>query len=67
MDRHIAVGSREFSETIKNRRSIEAKGRIILEVGDGFQGREEQPSYFAVTDHKKGFIGTMIIYAKVFL
>jgi len=44
------VGSKTFTETIKNKPGIMALGRNILEAVDGFQVREEPAPYIAVFD-----------------
>ncbi len=49
----IAVGSQSFTEAIKERLGIMAKGRKVIETDGAFQLREERASYIAVSDSKK--------------
>ncbi len=53
----IAVGSKSFIETIKEKFGSLAKGRKILENDGGFQLREETASYIANFDSENGDIG----------
>ena len=46
----IAVGSKSFIETTKEKLGILAKGRKILENDGGFQLREEMESYIGNFD-----------------
>jgi len=48
----IAVGSKSFIETIKEKLGILANGRKIIENDGGFQLREEMGTYFANSDSK---------------
>jgi putative transposase len=52
----IAVGSKTFTETIKNKLGIMALGRNILEVGDGLQVREDPAPYVAISKLKNEHI-----------
>ena len=58
----IAVGSKNFIETIKEKMGILAKGRKILENDGGFQLREKIGTYNAVFDSKKEDIGAKNAY-----
>ena len=58
----IAVGSRSFIETIKEKLGILAKGRKIFEKDGGFQLREEMGTYIADSDSKKDDIGGQNAY-----
>jgi len=51
----IAVGSESFTETIKEKIGIKAKGRKIIKADDDevFQLREETVSYSAIFNSKK--------------
>ncbi|MCP4339299.1 MAG: transposase, partial [Desulfobulbaceae bacterium] len=53
----IAVGSRNFVETIKENLGLRAKGRKILENDGGFQLREEVNTYNANSDSDNDNIG----------
>jgi putative transposase len=58
----IAVGSRSFTEMIKEKLGILAKGRKILENEAGFQLRESMGTYIANFDGKKDDIGAQNAY-----
>ena len=58
----IAVGSRSFTEMIKEKLGILAKGRKILENEAGFQLRESMGTYIANFDGKKDDIGAQNVY-----
>ena len=58
----IAVGSKSFIETIKDKLGILAKGRKILENDGGFQLREEVGTYIANFDIKNDDIGAQNAY-----
>ena len=60
----IAVGSKSFIETIKEKLGILAKGRKILEIDGGFHLREEMGTYIANSDSKsrKDNTGAQNIY-----
>ncbi|OKY76637.1 MAG: hypothetical protein BM485_00700, partial [Desulfobulbaceae bacterium DB1] len=58
----IAVGSRSFTEMIKEKLGILAKGRKILENETGFQLRESMGTYIANFDGKKDDIGAQNAY-----
>ncbi len=58
----IAVGSKNFIETIKEKLGTLAKGREILENGGGFQLREETATYIANYDSKNDNIGVKNTY-----
>jgi len=51
------VGSEEFVERTKVELGIRAKGRKVLEGGEGYQLREPQASYSDVFDTKNADIG----------
>ena len=53
----IAVGSKSFIKSIKEKLGILAKGRKIIEKEGAFQLREEKGTYNAVFDSKKEDIG----------
>jgi putative transposase len=53
----IAVGSQSFSESIKEKLGVRAKGRKIIETDVGFQLREEMATYSANYDQENGHIG----------
>ena len=53
----IAVGSKNFVETIKENLGLRAKGRKILEKDGGFQLREEANTYYANSNTQNGYIG----------
>ena len=53
----VAVGSKDFVETIKKKLGLRAKGRKILENDGGFQLREKTVSYIANFDSKNDNIG----------
>ena len=53
----IAVGSKNFIETIHKKLGSLAKGRKILETEEGFQLREETATYIANYDRENGNIG----------
>ena len=53
----IAVGSKGFIETIKEKLGIRATGRKVLEKDGGFELREEVESYIANSDVKNDDIG----------
>lgn len=53
----VAVGSKDFVETIKEKLGLRAKGRKILENDGGFQLREKMVSYIANSDSKNDNIG----------
>ena len=53
----VAVGSKDFIETIKEKLGLRAKGRKILENDGGFQLREKTVSYIANFDSKNDNIG----------
>ena len=52
----IAVGSKNFIETIKEQLGLRAGGRKILETDEGFQLREDVEGYIANSDAKNGDI-----------
>jgi len=54
----IAVGSKSFIETIREKFGALAKGRKILETDGDFQLREETASYIANYGHENGNIGS---------
>jgi putative transposase len=60
----IAVGSKSFTETIKEKMGIKAKGRKLIKAGDDevFQLRETAVSYSAVFNSKKEDIGAENTY-----
>ena len=58
----IAVGSKSFIETIKEKLGILAKGRKILENGGEFQLREDMGAYTANSDMENGDIGDQNAY-----
>lgn len=58
----IAVGSKNFIKTIKEKMGILAKGQKILENDGGFQLREEMGTYYAVLDSKKEDTGAKNAY-----
>ena len=58
----IAVGSKSFTEAIKDKLGILAKGRKIIETGAAFQLREDIGTYIAFSDSKKGDIGAQNTY-----
>ncbi len=58
----IAVGSKGFIETIREKFGILAKGRKILENDGGFHLREEMGTYIANLDSKNDNIGSMNTY-----
>ena len=49
----IAVGSKDFIETIKDKLGILAKGRKILENDGGFHLKEDMGTYITNSDIKK--------------
>ncbi len=49
----IAMGNKNFVKRIISQLGSRAKGRKILEVGQGFQIREERESYNALFDDEK--------------
>ena len=53
----IAVGSRPFVEKVKALLGFRAKGREVIEGGEGYQVREESAPYNALFGAKKGDIG----------
>lgn len=53
----VAVGSKDFVETIKEKLGLRAKGRKILENDGGFQLREKMVSYIVNSDSKNDNIG----------
>ena len=53
----VAVGSKDFVTTIKEKLGLRAKGRKILENDGGFQLREKMESYIANSDSKNDNIG----------
>ena len=53
----VAVGSKDYVETIKEKLGLRAKGRKILENAGGFQLRENTVSYIANFDSKNDNIG----------
>jgi len=59
----IAVGSKNFIETIKENLGILAKGRKIIENDGGFQLREEKGTYIVNSDSKKDDIGPQNVYS----
>ena len=58
----IAVGSKSFIETIKEKLGILAKGRKILENDGEFQLREDMGAYTANSDMENGDIGDQNAY-----
>ncbi len=58
----IAVGSKSFTERIKEKLGILAKGRKIIESDDGFQLRENKATYNADFDIKKDDIAGKNVY-----
>jgi putative transposase len=60
----IAVGSKSFTETIKEKMGIKAKGRKLIKAGDDevFQLRETSASYSAVINSIKENIGAENTY-----
>ncbi|MCB2183768.1 MAG: hypothetical protein KQH63_17190 [Desulfobulbaceae bacterium] len=58
----IAVGSKSFTERIKEKLGILAKGRKIIESDEGFQLRENKVTYIAHFDCKKDDIGGQNAY-----
>ena len=58
----IAVGSKSFIETSKEKLGILAKGRKIFKNDGGFQLREEMGTYIADSDSKKDDIGGQNAY-----
>jgi putative transposase len=58
----IAVGSKSFTEAIKEKLGILAKGRKVIEIDGAFQLREERATYAAVSDSKKEDIGGQNTY-----
>ncbi len=53
----VAVGSRDFVETIKEKLGIRGKGRKIRENDEGFQLREKSETYIANSGRENGDIG----------
>ena len=53
----VAVGSKDFVETIKEKLGLRAKGRKIFENDGGFQLREKMISYIVNSDSKNDNIG----------
>ena len=53
----IAVGGRSFVETVKSLLGFRAKGRDVLESGEGYQLREGAARYKALFGAEKGDIG----------
>jgi putative transposase len=58
----IAVGSRPFVERVKALLGFRAKGRDIVEGGEGYQVREGQAAYDALFGAEKGDIGPQNAY-----
>ena len=58
----IAVGSKNYIETIHKKLGSLAKGRKILETDEGFQLREEAAPYIANYDRENGNIGVENTY-----
>jgi len=58
----IAVGSKDFTASIKDKLGILAKGRQVIETDVSYQLREDSGAYIAVSDGKKGDIGPKNIY-----
>ena len=58
----IAVGSKGFIETIREKFGTLAKGRKIIENDGGFQLREEMETYFTNLDRKRNDIGSKNTY-----
>jgi putative transposase len=58
----IAVGSKDFVETIKEKFGILAKGRKILEKDGGFHLREERGIYIANSDSDNANTGSINTY-----
>ena len=58
----IAVGSKGFIETIREKLGILAKGRKILENDGGFHLREKMGTYIANSDSKNDNIGPKNTY-----
>jgi putative transposase len=53
----IAVGSRSFIESVKERLGFRVKGRDIIESGEGYQLRESPSPYNALFEAKNEDIG----------
>jgi len=53
----IAVGSRPFVEKVKALLGFRARGREVIEGADGYQVKEEPPTYNAFFGVEKGNIG----------
>jgi putative transposase len=58
----IAVGSKSFIENVKARLGFRAKGRDVIEGGEGYHLREEAAPYMALLDTEKGDIGSKNTY-----
>lgn len=58
----IAVGSKGFIETIKEKLGILVKGQKILEIDGGFHLREEMRTYVANSDSDNGHSSSMNDY-----
>ena len=58
----IAVGSKSFIENVKARLGFRAKGRAVIEGGEGCHLREEAAPYIALFEAEKDDIGTENAY-----
>ena len=59
----IAVGSRPFVEKVKSLLGFRAKGRDVIEGGEGYQVREGPTPYNALFGSEKGDIGPKNAYS----